>query len=103
MIRILGIARNLSCELLTELGMIWFSDNVWKSGDEQISVKETCELYEERAAQHLLQHCFQEPHDVALQRTRTLVGELAVFLVFRCILRAVVELSLLSNRELHVI
>ena len=48
------------------MSMIWFSYNTSKSGDEQISMKETCELCEGSAEQHLLQHCFREPRDIVL-------------------------------------
>ena len=41
------------------MSMIWFSNNTSKSGDDQISMKETCGLREGNAEQHLLQHCFQ--------------------------------------------
>ena len=41
------------------MSMIWFSCGTSKSGDEQMSMKETCGLCEGNAEQHLLQHCFQ--------------------------------------------
>ena len=51
-----GIPTCLSCEEAPRwMSMIWFSFNTLKSGDEQISSKETCGLC---AEQHLLQHCF---------------------------------------------
>ena len=55
-----GTSTCLSCEEAPRcMSMIWFSYNTSKSGDEQISVKETCGLCEGNAGQHLLQHCFQ--------------------------------------------
>ena len=50
----------LSCEEAPRfMSMVWFSYNTSKSGDEQISVKETCGLCEGNAEQHLQPHCFQ--------------------------------------------
>ena len=55
-----GTSTCLSCEEASRcMRMIWFSYNTSKSGDEQISMKETCGLCEGNAEQHLLQHCCQ--------------------------------------------
>ena len=55
-----GTSTCLSCEEAPRcMSMIWFSYNTSKSGDEQVSMKETCGLCEGNAEQHLLQHCFQ--------------------------------------------
>ena len=55
-----GTPTSLSCEEAPRwMSMIWFSYNTSKSGDEQISMKETCRLCEGFAEQHLLQHCFE--------------------------------------------
>ena len=54
-----GSSTCLSCEEAPRcMSMIWFSNNTSMSGDEQISMKETCGLCEGNAEQHLLQHCF---------------------------------------------
>ena len=56
-------SRNFYMSLLSRrprcMSMIWFSYNTSKSGDEQISMKETFGLCEGNAEQHLLQHCSQ--------------------------------------------
>ena len=45
-----GPSTCLSCEASPRyMSMIWFSYNTSKSGDEQISMKETCGLYEGNA------------------------------------------------------
>ena len=44
--------------------MIWFSNNTSKSGEEQISMKETCGLCEGRAEQHSLHLCESVEHHV---------------------------------------
>ena len=55
-----GTSTCISCEEAPRCtSMIWFSYNTSTSGDEQISVKETCGLCEGNAEQHLPQHCFQ--------------------------------------------
>ena len=55
-----GTSTCLSCEEAPRwMSMIWFSNNTSKSGDEQISMKETCGLCEGKTEQHSLQHCFQ--------------------------------------------
>ena len=55
-----GTSTRLSCEEATRcMSMIWFRYNTSKSGDEQISMKETYGPCEGRAEQHLLQQCFQ--------------------------------------------
>ena len=55
-----GTSTCLSCEDAPRcMSMIWFSYNTSKSGDEQISMKETCGLCEGSAEQQLTQHCFQ--------------------------------------------
>ena len=55
-----GTSTNLSCEeAIRCMSTMWFSYTTSKSGDEQISMKETCGLCEGKAEQHLLQHCFQ--------------------------------------------
>ena len=55
-----GTSTCLSCEEASRcMSMICFSYNTSKSGDEQISMKETCGLSEGIAEQLLLQHCFQ--------------------------------------------
>ena len=55
-----GTSTRLSCEEAPRcMSMIWFRYNTSKSGDEQISMKETYGPCEKRAEQHLLQQCFQ--------------------------------------------
>ena len=55
-----GTCTRLSCDEAPRcMSMIWFSYNTSESGDEQISMKETCGPRQGRAEQHLLQQCFQ--------------------------------------------
>ena len=55
-----GISTCPSCEEAPRfMSIILFSYNTSKSGDEQISMKETCGRCGGNAEQHLLQHCFQ--------------------------------------------
>ena len=55
-----GTSTRLTCEEAPRcMSMIWFSYNTSKSGDEQISMKETCRLCEGIAEQQLPLHCFQ--------------------------------------------
>ena len=62
-----GTSTCLSCEEAPRcMSMIWFCYNTSKSGDELISMKETCGLCEGNAEQHLLQHCFQQSYSVVV-------------------------------------
>ena len=55
-----GTSTCLSCEEAPRcMSTIWFSYNTSKSGDEQVSMKETCGLCVGNAEKHLQQHCFQ--------------------------------------------
>ena len=55
-----GTSTCLFCEEAPRcMSMIWFGYSTSKSGDEQISMKETSVLCEGNAEQHFLQHCFR--------------------------------------------